>query len=762
MTYGKQPKQPPEKGISAAWALNGFLTSLVVVFGVIVLAVLSLMIQQQFKTQNYSDTEHDVVAIGDQITSFINDRIVVLQDYARFPIIILAAQQQDERKESISKFMDELSVMGIHPKLTLLNEDGSLIHQTSEQPVFNYQGQPWLMDMLKHKKIRHSMVSSAGQNHYWRLAAPVLYREKVEGVLIIEIPFVELDNTLQFSSMMHNGQIQLLHQGQKVASFGPTIEGDPHSLYLPRQDVTLHYRAGGNPLAGMQKNLILSVGIILLIIALITVRLSIQLGLRSFVRPLEQLRIMASTLSHGNHTVSAPINSGIKEIQLLVQDFNTMAQTIRDRELQLVNAQQTLEVRVVERTEDLKESHERIASILRTIQSGIMVIDPESLLIIEANEACSAMIGMPSERIIGQSCSRFSQCTKLTAGSASLAAGISVNDECTLVAQTGETLTVLKTTVPIRFAGRQHMLVSFVDISKRKQAEKALKEARQLEVQLAAHIQEKLLLGQPPERIGNMEIGAITIPSQTVSGDFYDYHEWNTEMKSMDLIFGDVMGKGINAALLGAGVKTAWHQSLVSSLEEGWWAGIPPTHDIVQKLHARIVPELMAFESFITLCYARLNTADQMLEYVHCGHTQIIHWKPLENCCDLLEGNSPPLGMLETEQYETKFVSFKPCDCFIFFSDGITECEDATGEFFGIERLCAVVEKMHMQTTEGIIEAIRQAISVFSNSTEYADDLSCIIVKAGQLPESHFLDFKASSVKSLDISVQSEIQFKHD
>src|SRR5207249_6144934 len=56
-----------------------------------------------------------------------------------------------------------------------------------------------------------------------------------------------------------------------------------------------------------------------------------------------------------------------------------------------------------------------------------------------------------------------------------------------------------------------------------------------------------LLLGQPPQHLPGVRVAALTIPSQQIDGDFYDFFEYDDQ--HLDIVVGDVMGKGVPAAL---------------------------------------------------------------------------------------------------------------------------------------------------------------------------------------------------------------------
>ena len=57
-----------------------------------------------------------------------------------------------------------------------------------------------------------------------------------------------------------------------------------------------------------------------------------------------------------------------------------------------------------------------------------------------------------------------------------------------------------------------------------------------------------------------MRVAALTIPSQRIDGDFYIFIRHDDS--SLDVIVGDVMGKGIPAALLGAATKSHFLKAL--------------------------------------------------------------------------------------------------------------------------------------------------------------------------------------------------------
>ena len=89
-----------------------------------------------------------------------------------------------------------------------------------------------------------------------------------------------------------------------------------------------------------------------------------------------------------------------------------------------------------------------------------------------------------------------------------------------------------------------------------------LAQAREREVEIGFRIQQTLLLDEPPRDIPGLRVAALTVPSQRIDGDFYVFFKHPDQR--LDIIVGDVMGKGVPAALLGAATKSHFIEALSS------------------------------------------------------------------------------------------------------------------------------------------------------------------------------------------------------
>lgn len=251
-------------------------------------------------------------------------------------------------------------------------------------------------------------------------------------------------------------------------------------------------------------------------------------------------------------------------------------------------------------------------------------------------------------------------------------------------------------------------------------------EKLQQELEIGSTIQKILLTEKPPESICGIKISALTIPSQKIDGDFYDFIEYNDDC--VDLIVGDVMGKGIPAALIGAATKNCFLRSVVQlqSLEKKL---CPAPEKIVSWVNSEMTNKLIRSESFVTVCYARIDLIKKCLTFVDCGHTKTIHYNQRKQQTSVLEGDNMPLGFSDREIFSEQRIKIENGDFLFFFSDGITEAKNSKGEIFGDKRLSDFITKNAWQEPKILISNLLNTLEKFADAKVFQDDLTCVAIR---------------------------------
>jgi sigma-B regulation protein RsbU (phosphoserine phosphatase) len=309
-----------------------------------------------------------------------------------------------------------------------------------------------------------------------------------------------------------------------------------------------------------------------------------------------------------------------------------------------------------------------------------------------------------------------------------------------IVADAGEEDLFSEVAANVAFALRE---IEMAEQRRRMEAE--LRQARQREADIGFKIQQMLLLGQAPADIPGLRIATITIPSEHVDGDFYDFFRHGD--RCLDLVIGDVMGKGIPAALLGAATKSHLQRAITSLVAIRPPLDMPQPSEIVWRLHVDITRQLMALESFVSLCYARVDLKSLRLDFVDCGHTHTIHFRPRTNECRMLHGTNLFLGVVEDCEYVQESAQLELGDVLVFYSDGIIETQNAGGEFFGTERLVELVRRHGRSAPARLIDAVVTRVVEFTSSESFADDLTCVVVQVAEAADAPLgrLDLRVTS-----------------
>lgn len=302
----------------------------------------------------------------------------------------------------------------------------------------------------------------------------------------------------------------------------------------------------------------------------------------------------------------------------------------------------------------------------------------------------------------------------------------------------GEIYWVASTIVPwMDEHGLPYQYVSIrTDITVQKNVEFALAEARRRELETGHHIQRTLLFGDVPAGIEQALIATYTEPSQGIDGDFYAITRFSPDC--FEILVGDVMGKGVPAALIGAAVKTTYNQVLAELMHANMLhKQLPPPADIINLLHRYLTPRLIELASFATLVLYRFELDKRQLTLVNAGHTPGLIWHGAQGQIETILGDNMPIGVCANEIYLQSSIAFGPGDTLLAYSDGITEARNQQAQEFGLNGLIQLAQTGRQQQLppQVFLQSLRHQLRQFSQSELLADDQTALMVELCQAPE---------------------------
>ncbi|MBC6410084.1 MAG: SpoIIE family protein phosphatase [Ekhidna sp.] len=255
--------------------------------------------------------------------------------------------------------------------------------------------------------------------------------------------------------------------------------------------------------------------------------------------------------------------------------------------------------------------------------------------------------------------------------------------------------------------------IILVAIENKKLARKQVEqEAYKRELEIAKKVQNFLFPKELP-KIERLQIEAFYLPHHDVGGDYYDYIQLNED--KFLICIADVSGKGVPAALLMSNFQASLRALVRQSgnLEE-----------IVTELNLTTYRSGNA-ENFITFFMAVYDFKEQSLEYINCGHNEII-LKSNGKIQMLTEGTTV-LGMLNPLPFiESKKIE-NLTDFFVFcYTDGLTETFNENDEPFEFERLKSIIEKENFSDINRLQHVLLDALQNFKGEGNFHDDITML------------------------------------
>jgi phosphoserine phosphatase RsbU/P len=134
--------------------------------------------------------------------------------------------------------------------------------------------------------------------------------------------------------------------------------------------------------------------------------------------------------------------------------------------------------------------------------------------------------------------------------------------------------------------------------------------------------------------------------------------------------------------------------------------------------------------TFVALSYATLDPATRRLAVASAGQLSPMLRREDGTISYLLPpGPALPLGIMPNVPYEQLEVALAPGDTLVFYTDGVVEAHNPSGELFGFERLEALLARDGTLPPEEFIERVLLEIGAFSGNAPHHDDMTLVVVR---------------------------------
>lgn len=259
----------------------------------------------------------------------------------------------------------------------------------------------------------------------------------------------------------------------------------------------------------------------------------------------------------------------------------------------------------------------------------------------------------------------------------------------------------------------------------------AIEGARIAEQMRLAGVIQRRMIPQKAPLLPGLDIAATYIPCFDIGGDFYDFIKISDSC--IVAVIADVIGKGIPAAI----ITSSFRGALRAYVKAGKAMCNKETiKKIINELNKTAYDECTAGE-FISLFYAIINVEEMTISYCNCGHEPALLIRDCETS-ELKKGGLV-LGVEPQAEYEIDTLKLKDGDCFLFYTDGLTDAANFDGEFWGRDNLIKTAERFVSGSASLMVRNILRFRRRFVGLARQIDDTSIIVVKADRTAEPNFM-----------------------
>lgn len=227
-----------------------------------------------------------------------------------------------------------------------------------------------------------------------------------------------------------------------------------------------------------------------------------------------------------------------------------------------------------------------------------------------------------------------------------------------------------------------------------------------------AKILQKKYLPQTVFDIPALSYDFLYLPLLHVGGDYYDFIK--LESNRYIFVLGDIIGHGIQAAMMMTVVRVMFHQ-IVKETQD-------PAH-ILEKLNTGVFENLPETQAFVPIHFIYFDFRLNKIYYGNAGHPGIIQIKK-DGTTRSIERLNPILGLLPTFEANILELDIEVGDRFFLFTDGLPDIRDKKGDDLGVEAVTKFFQSSAPIPISDIKENLIHLIREHTQGASHLDDIT--------------------------------------
>ncbi len=249
--------------------------------------------------------------------------------------------------------------------------------------------------------------------------------------------------------------------------------------------------------------------------------------------------------------------------------------------------------------------------------------------------------------------------------------------------------------------------------------ERVKREVFARELRLGREVQHRLLPQRMPKYPG-VDVAEIYIPAIEVAGDFYDvFVKGQGDLSKLALAVADASGKGVQAGFYSLSVRNMLRT--YTHAYDDIAKAMGATNDLLCK-------DTGDTGMFVTVLAGLYDHRSHQLSYYSCGHNPG-YLRRADGTLEMLQLSGIAMGVLLSQGVKAHEIQLNIGDTVVFYTDGITEAQNAEFQFFGSNRLENCIREEGGGSAAELTEEIINRVSQFVGSAPQFDDITLLAMK---------------------------------
>ncbi len=237
------------------------------------------------------------------------------------------------------------------------------------------------------------------------------------------------------------------------------------------------------------------------------------------------------------------------------------------------------------------------------------------------------------------------------------------------------------------------------------------------EIERAQRIQLDLLPAAPPD-VPGLEVEQRIEFLGEVGGDYYDYLDFGDGR--IGIVCGDVMGKGLAAALIMTMARSLLHDAVAPHKAPG---------DVLREVNESLARDLasQSLPNFLTLTLVAYEPGSRTATVAGAGHNPLL---VLSAAGDRrLPARGTVLGVRADLTFPEDVIVLAPGDRLALFTDGLTEARSPKGELLGVDRLETLLADCRERALRETLDRVWGEVAAFRGEAPPSDDATLLLLE---------------------------------